>query len=98
MKKNLTKFVCAVLIISTSVSNNILTAQVQKANTITNLAPGVTSPIAYPNNINLNRITPCDNADVRIFPSTRPQSEIHLSINKQNPQVLNENLNTKAYE
>ena len=30
----------------------------------------------------------CDYNDVRIFPSTNPQSEIHLSINKRNPQVL----------
>jgi hypothetical protein len=26
--------------------------------------------------------------DVRVFPSALPQSEIHISINKQNPQVL----------
>lgn len=48
-------------------------------------APGIKKPISYPNNGNIYRITPCDNPDVRIFPSDRPQSEVHISINKQNP-------------
>lgn len=60
----------------------------QSPSTVIKLAPGISTPISYPNNINPQRMTPCDNADVRIFPSARPQSEIHLSVNKQNPQVL----------
>ncbi len=69
-------------------------ALAQSPKTAIKLAPGITTPISYPNNINPQRMTPCDNADVRIFPSDRPQSEIHLSINKQNPQVLLLSANT----
>lgn len=86
MRKDLFKTILVVVLTQASILNSL--AQTPKAKTIINLAPGITAPISYPNNGNPNRITPCDNTDVRIFPSTRPQSEIHLSINKQNPQVL----------
>jgi hypothetical protein len=69
-------------------------ALAQSPKTAIKLAQGITTPISYPNNINPQRMTPCDNADVRIFPSARPQSEIHLSINKQNPQALLLSANT----
>lgn len=82
------------LFISSLLSNISVTAQTPKTKTIINLAPGINAPITYPNNVNPNRITLCDNADVRIFPSARPQSEVHLSINKQNPQVLLLSANT----
>lgn len=92
MKKNLTKTMLALLLILGLKSISL--AQEPKAKTVINLAPGITAPISYPNNVNPNRITPCDNGDVRISPSARPQSEIHLSINKQNPQVLLLSANT----
>lgn len=58
------------------------------------LSPGITTPISYPNNPVILTPTVCDNPDVRIFPSPNPQSEIHISINKQNPQVLLLSANT----
>ena len=36
----------------------------------------------------IQSITTCDGNDIRVFPSPNPQSEIHISINKTNPQVL----------
>ena len=61
---------------------------------LTRRAPGITKPISYPENENIYTITPCDNPDVRIFPSARAQSEVHISINKQNPQVVLVSANT----
>lgn len=69
-------------------------SQKPKSKTIITLAPGITAPINYPNNFSPNRVTPCDNPDVRVFPSNLPQSEVHISINKTNPQVLLLSANT----
>jgi hypothetical protein len=90
MRKNLNQTIGVILILLIVKSN----ALAQSPKTAIKLAPGITTPISYPNNTNPQRMTPCDNADVRIFPSARPQSEIHLSINKQNPQVLLLSANT----
>lgn len=59
--------------------------------TAIHLASGVTRPIGKnttTNGVNPELITSCDGNDIRIFPSPNPQSEIHLSINKLNPNVL----------
>lgn len=53
---------------------------------------------SYPKNINQTvqtspavqspaTLTP-DATDIRIFPSSNPQSEVHASINKANPQII----------
>jgi Secretion system C-terminal sorting domain len=52
------------------------------------LAPGVTAPIGQNTNNGTGRLIPCDYADVRVFPSPNPQSEVHISINKTNPNVM----------
>ena len=87
MKKfTITAFLLILLIQSKS--------QTLNSNSLPNLAPGITSPISYPNNPIILTPTGCDNPDVRIFPSSNPQSEVHLSVNKQNPQVLLLSANT----
>ena len=42
----------------------------------------------------------CDEADIRIFPSESPQSEVHISINPNNPQnlVVSANTYTDRYQ
>jgi hypothetical protein len=53
------------------------------------LAPGVTAPIGTNNNNSVPfGLASCDYNDVRVFPSQNPQSEIHISINKVNPNVM----------
>ena len=65
-------------------------AQDSSLKTAVHLAPGVTHPIGKDTTSGANpqMITSCDGNDIRIFPSPNPQSEIHLSINKVNPNVL----------
>ena len=48
------------------------------------------SMIKYGDSINnsVQKLITCDGNDVRVFPSGNAQSEIHISINKINPQVL----------
>lgn len=69
-------------------------AQTTEANSVPKLARGITAPILYPNNPIILTATACDNPDVRVLPSPNPQSEVHLSINKLNPQVLLLSANT----
>ena len=65
-------------------------AQNSSLKTAIHLAPGVTHPLGKEtkNGANPQMITSCDGNDIRIFPSPNPQSEIHISINKLNPNVL----------
>lgn len=81
-----------VFIIITSVFNPAINAQtINPKKSIVNLGNGVTSPIGLntnSTNVTTFSINTCDGNDVRIFPSTLPQSEVHISINKQNPNVL----------
>ena len=65
-------------------------AQFDSNKTFIRLDSGVTAPIGKDTNsgVRTQLVTSCDGNDVRIFPSTNPQSEIHLSISKVNGNVI----------
>ena len=65
-------------------------AQSDSNKTVIKLASGITKPNGKDTtkNVNTEALTSCDGNDVRVFSSPNPQSEIHLSINKANPNVL----------
>lgn len=79
------------LIIVMLLCNSETFAQDTILKTAVHLAPGVTHPLGSNTTTsgpNPQMITSCDGNDIRIFPSPNPQSEIHLSINRTNPNVL----------
>lgn len=86
--KAFTTLLCAVIIVNVKAQIN---------DTLSIPRDSATKPIQYQNQLNPNVLTSCDAPDIRIFPSTEPQSEIHISINKQNPQVLLLSSNTYPY-
>ena len=93
MKKNLSSLALGLL--SILMMNHFAYSQAS----VVYLASGATAPTDVKSSTNAARVasaTPsaCDALDIRIFPSALPQSEIHLSINKQNPQVLLLSANT----
>jgi hypothetical protein len=89
MKKINAKIFCKSLFFIVFFSNSPLIAQIISP-TAPQLAPGVTSPIGKDTSrgVTIQLVAACDGNDVRVFPSAIPQTEIHLSINKLNPNVL----------
>ncbi|MFC4231573.1 hypothetical protein ACFOW1_06715 [Parasediminibacterium paludis] len=85
------------LIILTAVLNPSAHAQTNNPKkSVLHLANGVSAPVGQNSSSNVTTFstTTCDGNDVRIFPSPLPQSEVHISINKQNPNVLLLSANT----
>lgn len=62
-----------------------------------NVKPGALPYKSIANDIKPNVFTLCESPDVRVFPSTLPQSEVHISINKANNQTLLLSSNTFPY-
>ncbi len=91
MKKLYSKILCPLTIAIMFLCTSKTFAQDSTLKTAVHLAPGVTHPIGIDTTTtapNPPMIASCDGNDVRIFPSPNPQSEVHLSINKVNPNVL----------
>jgi hypothetical protein len=91
MKKLYSKLVGTITLTMLLLSSSQIFAQDSSLKTAIHLASGVTHPIGKnttTSSANPQMITSCDGNDIRIFPSPNPQSEIHLSINKVNPNVL----------
>lgn len=91
MKKLYSKTISTITVIIMLLFGSQTFAQDSTLKTAIYLAPGVTHPIGKnlkTKGINPEMRTICDGNDIRIFPSPNPQSEIHLSINKSDPNVL----------
>ncbi|MBS1576924.1 MAG: hypothetical protein JST09_16630 [Bacteroidetes bacterium] len=73
--------------------NAIGFSQKKRLNSLNNRKPKKTAVVQSPNTgipLSGNTVTPYTliSSEVRVFPSSNPQSEIHISINKTNPQAL----------
>ena len=58
------------------------------------IKPGTQLSKSVNSDISPNRLVTCERPDVRIFPSSVPQSEVHISINRVNNQSLLVSSNT----
>lgn len=88
-----TLLVAFIFILSTKAYSQSKGTKSMDTTTVIHLASGVTHPIAQNTQQPIGKKpnpTPYTfiSGETRIFPSPNPQSEIHISINKINPQVL----------
>jgi len=96
MKKIYIMSLIVLTILFSSIHMNCL-AQGSYTNTIVKLAPGVINPfvyIKYNQPISPQILVECHAANIPVLVWPNPQSEVHLSINKQNPQVILLSANT----
>ena len=87
---------CFLIILTVFFNPSSIAQTLNPKKSVLYLANGVTSPVGQnsPSDATTFSTTTCDGNDVRILPSPLPQSEVHISINKQNANVLLLSANT----